>query len=152
MWIFMVKGIPQHLQGMQLKTFARKNDVYLCACDVAQGTRKFREALCTNLPLYFTADPKSHILHSSFLKLELQVKLTQWLWEISILKGTILSICGCIVRGLKRRKLLYTGAVIYLVSQSLLHLRNIFQQPSLPLSYWRMQALNVVRCVKVTAQ
>lgn len=146
------KRYSQHLQGMQLKTFARKNDVYLCACDVAQGMRKFREALCNNLPLYFTADPKSHIFHSSFLKLELQVKLTQWLWEISILKGTILSICGCIVRGLKRRKLLYTGAVIYVVSQSLLHLRNIFQQPSLPLSYWRMQALNVVRCVKVTAQ
>lgn len=46
---------------------------------------------------------------------------------------------------------LCTGVAMYLGCQSLVHLRNIFQQPSLPLSYWRMQALNVVRCVKVTA-
>lgn len=85
----MVKGIPKYLQGMQLKACARKNDVYLCACDVAQGMRKLREALCTNLPLYFTADPKSHIFHSSLLKLELQMKLTLWLWEISIHRGAI---------------------------------------------------------------
>lgn len=89
MWIFTVKGIPQQLQSMQLKTCARKNGVYLCSCDVAQGMRKFRESLCTNLPLYFTADPKSSIFHSSVLKLELQMKLTQWLWEISICRGAI---------------------------------------------------------------
>lgn len=42
MWIFMGKDISQHLQDMHLETFSRKNDVYLGACDVAQGTRNFR--------------------------------------------------------------------------------------------------------------
>lgn len=118
MRIFMVKGIPQHLQGMHLKTCARKNDVCLCACDVAQGTRKFREALCTNLPLYFTADPKSHIFHSSFLKLELQMKLIQWLWEIFIHGRTILSIWTYSERTEEEKTVIYKSSNLSCFSKS----------------------------------
>lgn len=75
------------------------------------------------------------------------MKLIQWLWEISIHWGQWMYS----EKTKEEKTELCTGAVMYPGSQSFLHLRNIFWQPSLPLSCWRMQALNIVRCVKVKA-